>query len=66
MQQVAAEIAEPMVYGLVNELDDGFYCSAVLQGCRVFELACIPHNLQELMEYGEVLSAFKLTFQQIS
>lgn len=45
MQQVASVIAEPM-YGLMNELDDGFHCSAVLQGVRVFELA-YPHNLQE-------------------
>lgn len=62
MQQVAAVIAEPM-YGLMNELDDGLHCSAVLQGFRVFELAYIPFNLQELMEYGKVLSVFKLTFQ---
>lgn len=61
MQQVASVIAEPM-YGLMNELDDGFHCSAVLQGLRVFELA-YPHNLQELMEYGKVLNVFKLTFQ---
>lgn len=54
MVQVAAELAEPMVNGLINEMDDAFHCSDVLQGFRVFELADIPSNLPDLMEYGEV------------
>nr|XP_022338341.1 E3 SUMO-protein ligase KIAA1586-like isoform X3 [Crassostrea virginica] len=53
MVQVAAELAEPMVNGLINEMDDAFHCSDVLQGFRVFELADIPSNLPDLMEYGE-------------
>lgn len=54
MVQVAAELAEPMGNGLINEMDDAFHCSDVLQGFRVFELADIPSNLLDLMEYGEV------------
>lgn len=54
MEQVVEEIAVPMVHGLINELDDGFHCSPVLEGFRVFEMKDIPQSLPELLEYGKV------------
>jgi hypothetical protein len=48
-----------MIYGLINELDDSFHCSSVLQGFKVFDLKDIPQNLQELQDYGEVYRAWK-------
>jgi hypothetical protein len=54
MTQVVAELAIPLIHGLIHELEDGFHCSPVLAGFRVFELKDVPNTVAELAEFGEV------------
>lgn len=52
MDQMIAELAIPLIHA--HELEDGFHCSPVLPGFRVFELEAVPNTVAELLEFGEV------------
>ncbi|KAJ8303650.1 hypothetical protein KUTeg_018760 [Tegillarca granosa] len=53
--QVVAELGIPMIHKLNFELEDGFRCSPVLNGFRVFELKDVPITVEELNDFGEVM-----------
>jgi len=53
-EQIVEELAVPIVNRLIQELEDGFHCTPVLDAFSVFNVAKIPETLQELNEYGNV------------
>ncbi|XP_062602322.1 uncharacterized protein LOC134264040 [Saccostrea cucullata] len=53
MTQVVAELAVPLIHALIHEIEDGFHCSPVLAGFRVFELKEVPNTVAELTTFGE-------------
>ena len=52
INQIVEELAVPMVYGLINELEDGFHCSPILSAFSVFYLKTCPVDAADLPEYG--------------
>ncbi|XP_060575861.1 uncharacterized protein LOC132733267 isoform X6 [Ruditapes philippinarum] len=53
IQQLAEEVARPMVYSLIQELEDAFHCSLALGPFSVFDMRHVPSNPLELGDYGQ-------------
>ncbi|XP_060602136.1 uncharacterized protein LOC132755300 [Ruditapes philippinarum] len=53
IQQFAEEVARPMVYSLIQELEDAFHCSPALGAFSVFDMRHVPSNPLELGDYGQ-------------
>ncbi|XP_033751153.1 uncharacterized protein LOC117335326 [Pecten maximus] len=56
LPQVVEEVGNPMVHKLISRLQDGFHCSPVLHGFRIFELKNVPFNIDELNDFGKAKS----------
>lgn len=54
MKQYIEELAVPLTYKLIQELEEGFSCSPLLNAFSVFILDKLPQNVVELDYYGNV------------
>ena len=54
IESVVEELAIPMVHKLIQELEDGFLLSPILESFSLFNNIRLPDNIGELQDYGEV------------
>lgn len=54
VEQYVEELAVPLTYKLIQELEDGFSCSPLLNAFSVFILDKLPNNVVELDDYANV------------
>jgi hypothetical protein len=53
-ERIVEELAIPMVYKLIQELEDGFHLSPVLESFSLFNAIHLPDNIRDLQDYGNV------------
>ena len=53
-EQVIEEVAIPMTYSLINEIEDAFHCPPALAGFSTFNLSNVPNSVADLQNYGKV------------
>lgn len=62
VEQVVKELAVPVTYGLINEINDAFHCDPMLKAFSIFQTTGVPDSMNEVADFGQVGFVYMMCF----